>query len=142
MVSPGDESRYHPAAVRRIRFSSVTITLLSILFVLGAAAGCSASTPQSAVGDFISARIAGEDEEAAKLTVEGDLGGYMGGEPFLYAGDVTFDLDPPEVDVDRAVVIVHYRWDDQSVAIPYVARRVGTKWKVALRETESMWLPE
>jgi hypothetical protein len=110
------------------------------LFIL--AAGCSASTPQRAVGEFISARIAGNEEKAAQLTVEEDLSGYVGGEPFLYATDVSYDLEQAQIDGDRAVVIAHFRWGDQSVDIPYVSRRVGTRWRVSLRETEEMWFPD
>jgi hypothetical protein len=118
------------------------LTVIAAGGFLGTAAGCSASSPQRAVGDFVRARIAGNDDKAAKLTVEEDLSDYIGGEPFLYASDVSFDLEPPETSGDRAVVIVHYRWSDQSVDIPYVTRRIGTKWKVALRETEELWLPD
>jgi hypothetical protein len=113
--------------------------LFSLLF---SAAGCTASTPQRAVGDFISARIAGDDEKAAGLTVEEDLTDYIGGEPFLYAKDVSYEVGLGEVDNDRATVTVTYFWGDQSVEIPYVTQRVGTKWKVALRETEELWFPD
>ena len=126
--------------VRR-RFLQLAIAA-AVLCLVVTAAGCSASTPQRAVGDFISARIAGNDDKAAKLTVEENLEGYVGGEPFLYASDVSFTLDQPQVEGDRAVVVVHYGWDDKVVDLPYVARRVGTKWKVALDETEELWLPE
>jgi len=114
----------------------------ALLCFVVAAAGCSASTPQRAVGDFISARIAGNNDKAAKLTVEETLDGYVGGEPFLYASGVSFTLDQPQVEGDRAVVVVHYGWDDKAVDLPYVARRVGTKWKVALGETAELWLPD
>ncbi len=108
------------------------------------AAGCSASTPQRAVGDFISARIAGDEARAAELTVEEELTGYIGGEPFLYATDVSFEIEQVETEVgeDRAVVIVRFRWDEQCVDLPYVSQRVGSKWKVALSETVEMWYPE
>lgn len=66
----------------------------------------------------------------------------MGGEPFIYATGVSYDLEQAEAEGNRAVVIVHFRWNGDSVDIPYVSRRVGTKWKVALRETEELWLPE
>ncbi|MBN2026585.1 MAG: hypothetical protein JW854_07500 [Actinobacteria bacterium] len=113
-----------------------------LALLLAFTAGCSASTPQRAVGDFITARIAGDEERAAGLTVEEDLTGYIGGEPFLYATDVSYDVGQGEVENDRAVVTVTYFWGDQSVDIPYVTRRVGTKWKVALRESEELWFPE
>ena len=74
--------------------------------------------------------------------MEGDLTGFMGGESFLSGSGVTFDLSPAEVDVDRAVVTVHYRWDDKIVDVTYVCQRAGTKWKVALRDTEETWLEE
>jgi hypothetical protein len=106
------------------------------------AAGCSTSTPERAVREFVSARIAGDEERAAGFTVEEDLTGFMGGEPFLSGSGLTFDLSPAEVDVDRAVVTAHYGWDDEVVDIPYACRRIGTKWKVALRDTEAMWLEQ
>jgi len=130
-------------AARTVSFIT-TAALFAVLFLFSLAAGCSASTPQRAVGDFVSARIAGNDVKAAGLTVEGDLSGYIGGEPFLYASDVSFEIEQAEerVDEDRAVVIVYYSWGDQSVELPYVCLRVGSKWKVALRETQEMWFPE
>jgi hypothetical protein len=94
------------------------------------------------VEDFVSARIDGNEKKAADLTVEEDLTTYMGGEPFLYASDVTFELEPSQAEGDRATVIVKYSWEGQSVDVPYVCRRVGTRWKVALRETEELWLPD
>lgn len=126
----------------RGRFLRLAAAAAVLFVVLAITAGCSASTPQRAVGDFVSARIAGKDDKAAKLTVEETLEGYVGGEPFLYASDVTFTTDQPQVEGDRAVVIVSYSWDDKAVDLPYVARRVGTKWKVALEETEEMWMPD
>ncbi len=121
---------------------AVAPALLCALFLAVQAPGCSASTPQRAVGDFVSARIAGKDDRAAELTVEGDLGEHIGGEPFLYASGVTYELEEPRIEGDRAVVAVRYCWDGQSVELPYVARRVGTKWKVALSETAGLWLPD
>ena len=106
------------------------------------ASACSASTPERAVRDFVSARIAGNEEKAASLTIEGDLTDYMGGEPALYASGVSYDLELDEAEKDRAVVIVRFRWEGEYVAIPYVSMREGTKWKVSLRETEELWLPE
>ncbi|MEW6553976.1 MAG: hypothetical protein AB1384_06795 [Actinomycetota bacterium] len=121
----------------RLGVAAAMLTCLALIYC-----GCSASTPQRAVGDFISARIAGKDDKAAKMTVEETLEGYAGGEAYLYASSVTFTMDPPQVDGDRAVVTVHYAWDDKVVDLQYVARRVGTKWKVALAETEELWLPD
>jgi hypothetical protein len=112
------------------------------LCLLLPASGCSASTPERAVRDFLSARIAGNDEKAAAFTVEGDLTDYMGGEPALYATGVSYDVELDEMEGNRAVVIVHFRWEGESVDIPYVSLREGTKWKVSLRETEELWLPE
>jgi hypothetical protein len=123
---------------RRVALPAVAAVLACTLL---AYAGCSASTPQRAVGDFISARIAGKDDKAARMTVEETLEGYAGGEAYLYASGVTFTMDPPRVDADRAVVTVHFAWEDGAVDVPYVARRIGTKWKVALAETEELWLP-
>lgn len=130
---------YGAWTARYITLAAAVITLLSLLV---STAGCSASTPQRAVGDFISARIAGDEAKAASLTVEEDLSDYIGGEPFLYATDVAYDVGQGEVVGDRATVTVTYFWDDQSVDIPYISRRVGTKWKVALRETEELWFPD
>jgi hypothetical protein len=107
-----------------------------------AAAGCSVSTPEREVREFIKARVAGNDGRAAGLTVEGDLSDFAGGEPFLSGSGVTFDLDPAEFDDNSAVVVVHYRWDDSVVDVPYVCLRTGTKWKVSLSDTEEMWLGE
>lgn len=107
---------------------------------LPAAAGCAASTPERTVGDFLSARIAGDQGRAARLTVEEDLTGFMGGEPFLSGSGVSFDLDPANVEAGRAVITVHYRRDDQVADVPYVCLRIGNKWKVALRDTQEIWL--
>jgi len=52
------------------------------------------------------------------------------------------DLEPAQTEGDRAVVVARFRWDGQSVEIPYVTRRIGTKWKVALGETQELWLPD
>lgn len=120
----------------------VMAVILCATVLPAAVSGCSSSTPQRAVSDFISARIAGDEDKAAGLTVEEDLSGHLGGEPYLRAGGVTFDLEPPQVDGDRAVVVAHFHWDGQSVDIPYVTRRIGTKWKVALGETQELWLPD
>jgi hypothetical protein len=125
----------------RRRLPQVVVAVAVLMCSVVTAAGCSASTPQRVVGDFISARIAGNDEKAAKLTVEETLEGYVGGEPFLYASGVSFKLEPAQSEADRAVVMVQFTWDDKSVDLPYVTRRVGTKWKVALEESEEMWLP-
>lgn len=138
------ERRSSPhGAVRTVSIMTMAV-LSAVLFLFSLAAGCSASTPQRAVGDFVSARIAGDDARAAELTVEQDVSDYIGGEPFLYASDVSFEIEQTEerVDEDRAVVMVRYTWADQSVELPYVCLRVGSKWKVALRETEEMWFPE
>ena len=90
----------------------------------------------------MAARIAGDEERAAGLTVEEDLNGFMGGEVFLSASGVSYEVEPAEAKGDRAVVTVHYAWDGEAADVPYVSRRVGTKWRVALRETEEMWLPQ
>jgi len=128
-----------PSRAGLVAVPAAAIFLLSLLV---SATGCSASTPQRTVGDFISARIAGDEEKAASLTVEEDLTDYIGGEPFLYATDVSYNVGQGEVENDRATVTVTYLWGDQSVDIPYVTQRVGTKWKVALRETEELWFPD
>jgi hypothetical protein len=107
-----------------------------------AVSGCAASTPEREVSEFVKARIAGNDERAARLTVEGDLSDFAGGETSLSASGVSYDLSPAEVDGNRAVVTVHYSRDDRSVDVPYVCLRSGTKWKVSLQDTEEMWLGE
>jgi hypothetical protein len=142
MAHRGYKARLHGALtgvkwLLPMLFAAVVSLCLPLL-----ASGCSASTPERAVRDFVSARVAGDDEGAAELTIEGDLTDYMGGEPSLYATGVSYDLEQAEVEGDRAVVIVYFRWDEEYVEIPYVSRREGTRWKVALRETEELWLPE
>jgi hypothetical protein len=104
--------------------------------------GCRASTPEATVNDFVKARIAGDEERAAELSVEEDLDEFIGGEAFLSGSGVDFDVGRAEVDGTHAVVTVHFRWDDQVVEVPYVCEREGTQWLVALRETEEMWLEE
>jgi hypothetical protein len=131
----------HRGPLREIGTITVVAAAILSLCLPAYVWGCRASTPRNAVSDFISARIAGNEEEAAQLTVEEDLSGYAGGEPFLYASDVSYQTGQAETEGDRAVVIVHFSWGDQSADIPYVSRRIGAKWKVALRETEELWLP-
>jgi hypothetical protein len=104
--------------------------------------GCKASTPEETVNDFLSARIAGDEARAAELTVEKSLDDFIGGEGFLSGSGVTYDLDRSEVEDSRAVVTVHFHWDGQTVDVPYVCEREGTKWLVALRETEETWLQD
>jgi hypothetical protein len=116
------------------------VTTLSLLLL--AFSGCRASTPEATVTDFIKARIAGDEERAAELTVEGDLEDFIGGEVFLAGSGVEFDVSRADVDGTRAVVTARFHWDDQVVDIPYVCEREGTKWLVALRETEGLWLEE
>lgn len=74
--------------------------------------------------------------------MEEDLEDFIGGEAFLAGSGVEFDVSRAEVDGTRAVVTAHFRWDDQVVEVPYVCEREGTKWLVALRETEELWLEE
>jgi len=107
-----------------------------------AVSGCRASTPEATVNGFIKARIAGDEERAAELTVEEDLDDFIGGEAFLSGSGVDFDVGRAKVDRTRAVVTVHFRWDDRVVEVPYVCEREGTQWLVVLRETEELWLEE
>jgi hypothetical protein len=107
-----------------------------------AVCGCRASTPEATVNDFVKARIAGDEERAAELTLEEDLDDFIGGEAFLSSSGVDFEVGRVEVDGTHAVVTIHFRWDDQEVEVPYVCEREGTQWLVALRETEEMWLEE
>lgn len=127
---------------RKHKRAAVAVAVAMALLITAATCGCSASTPQSAVTDFITARIAEDEARASRLTVEDDLGGYAGGEPYLYAGEVSFELEPPQVEGDRAVVMVSFFWDEESVDVPYVTRKIGNKWKVSLAETEGLWLPD
>jgi hypothetical protein len=91
---------------------------------------------------FITACTKGDESRAARLTVEGDLSGFCGGQPFLSGSGVTFDLEPAEADSDRAVVMVHFHWEEGVVDVPYVCLRTGSKWKVSLGDSEEMWLGE
>jgi len=105
------------------------------------AAGCSSSTPEKTVRDFIRARAAGDDHRAAGLTLEGDLGDYPGGEAYLSESDISLQVGPVSVEGDRATVTALFRWDGQEVEVPYVVRRAGSRWKVSLKETVELWLP-
>jgi len=74
--------------------------------------------------------------------VEKSLDEFIGGEAFLSGSGVDFDVGRAEINGTRAVVNVHFHWDDQVVDVPYVCEREGTRWLVALRETEGLWLEE
>ena len=105
-------------------------------------AGCSSSTPDKAVLEFIGARAAGDERRAAELTVEQDLGDYPGGEPHLGGSGISYRVSGIEVEGDLARVTVLFQWDDQEVEVPYVALREGSRWKVSLEETGRLWLPD
>ncbi|NPV59420.1 MAG: hypothetical protein HPY75_07130 [Actinobacteria bacterium] len=105
-------------------------------------AGCSSSTPDKVVLEFIGARAAGNERRAAELTVEGDLGDYPGGEPYLGGSGISYQVSGIEVEGDLARVTVLFQWDDQEVEVPYVALRKGSRWKVSLEETGRLWLPD
>lgn len=128
---------------RRMRRTAAALWLFPLLALLltAQAVGCSSSTPEKAVRDFIDARAAGNDHRAAGLTVEGDLGDYPGGEPNLGGSEISYQVGEAEVDGDRALVTVLFQWDGQEVEVSYVARRVGSRWKVSLEETLENWLP-
>lgn len=132
-----------PFFSRRTRRPAAAMWRFAFLALLLAAqaVGCFSSTPEKAVRDFIDARAAGNDRRAAVLTVEGDLSDYPGGEPYLGDSDITFQVGEVVVDGDRALVTVNFQWDGQEVGVPYVARRIESKWKVALAETREEWLP-
>ncbi len=134
------KAREDDLRARRGRAPAVALAALALLSA--AACGCAASTPQSAVREFISARIAGDEAGACELTVEGDLDDHQGGEPYLHGGGVSIEIAPTRAEGDLAVVMVSFRWDGQSVEVPYVTRKVGWKWKVDLAATQRMWLPE
>lgn len=104
--------------------------------------GCSSSTPEIAVREFVNARIEGNESRATELTVEGNLRGYLGGEPFLAFSGAEFTTELVESERDRAVVRAHFSWDEGSVDVTYVCRLVKSRWKVSLRETEGLWYPE
>lgn len=125
----------------RIR-SAITAVLMLALPALLLVAGCTSSTPENVVRNFIRARLNGQERQAAELTVEGDLSEYLGGEPFLAGSGVSFDSETEEVSNDRARVIVHFRWEEGEADVSYICRRVGYRWKVSLRETEEFRLPE
>jgi hypothetical protein len=131
---------------RRRRTRRGVPVLLALLFInvlaVSVLAGCSSSTPELVVHEFVSARIKGDESRAAELTVEGDLKGYLGGEPFLAGSEVDFTAELVESDKDRAVVRVHFSWGEEGVDTSYVCRRVKSRWKVSLRETEALWYPE
>lgn len=114
----------------------------ALLLAAAALCGCSASTPEGTLEGFLSARVRGDDARAAELTVEGDLSGFLGGEPFLAGSDVSWEAGAAEFEEDRAVVTVRFAWSGGAADVPYVCRREGSKWKVALRETEEIWLSE
>lgn len=120
----------------------IPAALLLALLIPLPAAGCSSSTPQGVVRDFIRARLEGNERRAAELTVEGDLTGYLGGEAFLAGSGVSLETETAEVSGDRARVVAHFRWEEGEADISYVCRRVGSRWKVSLGETEEYWFPE
>ncbi len=128
---------------RNARRPAATLCFFALSALLFSAymSGCSASTPEKTVREFIGARVAGNDRLAAELTVEGELGDYPGGEQYLGESDIAYQVGEVEVDGDRARVTVAFRWDGQEVEVSYAARRVGSKWKLSLRETLEEWLP-
>ncbi|MBC7247956.1 MAG: hypothetical protein H5T73_09280 [Actinobacteria bacterium] len=134
------EDRIHRNTRRGV---PVFLALLIIgVLAVSALAGCSSSTPELTVKDFISARMEGNESRAEELTVEGDLKGYLGGEPFLAGSEADFTAELVESDKDRAVVLVRFSWGEEGVDISYVCRRAKSRWKVSLRETEALWYPE
>lgn len=141
--------RYHPEnkgdrkGAPRLAWirSAITAFLMLALTVL-LVAGCASSTPENVVRDFIRARLNSHERQAAELTVEGDLSEYLGGEPFMAGSVVSFDSETEEISNDRARVIVQFRWEQGEADVSYICRRVGSRWKVSLRETEEFRLPE
>ncbi len=128
----------------RISFSSATVAALLLAFLVSAVfvTGCSSSTPDGTVLDFIRARVAGREERAAQLTLEGDLSGYLGGENHMADSEMSLSAEVSELVGDRALVMVRFRLPEEELEIPYVCRREGARWKVSLRETEELWYPE
>lgn len=123
---------------------SAAAVLVAIAALLAALlyAGCYTSTPEGTVREFIRARMAGDENRAAGLTVEGDLTEYLGGEGFLAGSGVSFDAWTAELSGDRARVVVHFRGEEGEADVSYICRRVGSRWKVSLRETEEFRLPD
>jgi len=117
------------------------LTCAALLF-LALLPGCSSSTPQNAVREFLAARMGGEAERAASLTVERDLTGYLGGEDQFSSSDFTVEVELTELKNDRAVVTARFIRGDEEVSVPYACRYVGGRWQVALRETERLWWPD
>ncbi len=129
--------------LRRKRTAFELLALLLAFFLLNLSlTGCASSTPERAVREFINYRMEGDESRAAGLTVEGDLEGYLGGEPYLSGSEASFIPELVESRKDRAVVRVRFCWGEQEIEISYVCRRVGSRWKVALRETEELWFPD
>lgn len=163
-INPGNPGRYrrcaacearHSYPVRRGRttrkvgrgpmpfVAAVLLTVLAVTLVPLLFPGCSSSRPEGTVRDFIRARLEGDERRAAGLTVEGDLSDFPGGEAFLAGSGVSFDAETAEVSADRARVVVHYRWGEGEKAdVSYICQREGSRWKVSLRETEELWLPD
>lgn len=115
---------------------------LAVALAPATLSGCHSSTPELTVQEFIKYRMEGNESRAKKLTVEGDLKEYLGGEPYLAGSEVDFTTEQVESEKDRAVVRVHFSWGEEGVDISYVCRRVKSRWKVSLRETEALWYPE
>lgn len=110
--------------------------------IMATALGCSSSTPEGTVKDFISARLAANEVKAAKLTMEGDLSDFAGAEYSLSGTGVSVELSREQADSDNAVVMAHYVWGNQSADVPYACRRVKGKWKIDLAATQKLWMEE
>lgn len=140
----GHRERHLPSPKIRLRPSvriSICLACAASLF-LASLCGCSSSTPQGAVREFLDACMRGDRERAAARTVEHDLSGYLGGEEFFASPEFTFRVELTEMGEDRAVVTVRFSREEEEVAVPYVCRYVGGRWMVALRETERLWWPD
>lgn len=137
-----DPGRMKPSNGVPLSSSKAAAIVLAVLATAVLVAGCSSSTPNGTVRDFIKERVAGRDERAAELTLEGDLSGYPGGENHLAGSDMSLSAEVSELAGDRAVVLVRFRLPEGELEVPYVCRREGARWKVSLRETEELWYPD
>ena len=98
------------------------------------------SSPERTLKDFVSARLNGNEAEAAKLTLQGNLDDFLGAEYALSGTETTFDVSISQAGSESAVAVVHYTWDGDSMDIPYACTRVSGEWKIDLEGTEQLWL--
>ncbi len=90
--------------------------------------------------DFISARLAGNEATAAKLTVQGNLDDFLGAEYSLSGTGASFNVSVSQSGSEDALVVAHYTWQDQTMDVPYACIRVSGEWKIDLEGTEQLWM--